>query len=179
MAKKREICEYSIDPAAAADAHPGGRVGDRHRLYPRGCHAALQYRRGGDVLQAVRHGPLPPDQETATWRLRRDHRHHPGAQPDPRHRRRFGRPLRSRARYGLHAQGGRQRRSRRLRDPRCRQAAHGGRLLRHPDRRPLARRNRQRPGRSVYRPVWTAARRGRPGHAAPPKSARNSGASWA
>ncbi len=70
--------------------------------------------------------------------------------------------LRPRPRYGLYPQSGRQRRGRRLCDPRCRQAAHRGLLLRYPDRGPLPARDRQRSGRPVYRPVRPAEGRNRP-----------------
>ena len=71
MPKKRTFAEQSADPAAQQMLIACRGAWYRHGVQPRRQHGSCNIGWGRHVLQAMRHGSLPPDQRRRRGRVRR------------------------------------------------------------------------------------------------------------
>ena len=160
----KPVAAKSIDPAALEMlAHAEG-CGHRHRVLARGHHEALPHRRVRRLLPHLLDGTLPPRRQGCRGEdrhLRRRHGDHRLAPLRAAGRRRRGRPLRPRSRHGDDAARRRHGRGRGLQGQGRAEAAHRGRVPRHPHQRPRGQRDRPRRRRRRAGPVRPDARRHR------------------
>ena len=109
MPKKREIAEYSDDPAAQQMLARAEELGLETAFTRADKMVPCNIGAAGMCCKQCGMGPCRLTKSGEVGRVRCNARHDAGAQPDAGDRRRRGCPLRSRARHGIPAQGGCQR----------------------------------------------------------------------